>query len=47
MKVDLSSLTKAEHFNDANKQDTLLFINNVYPFIQAGSEVSALLGRKP
>ncbi len=47
MRVALSALTMAEHFRDENHQDVLLFIDNIYRFSQAGSEVSALLGRMP
>jgi F-type H+/Na+-transporting ATPase subunit beta len=47
MRVALTGLTMAEHFRDTNKQDVLLFIDNIFRFIQAGSEVSALLGRMP
>ena len=47
MRVALSALTMAEHFRDEEKQDVLLFIDNIYRFSQAGSEVSALLGRMP
>ena len=47
LRVALSSLTMAEHFRDELGQDVLLFIDNIYRFIQAGSEVSALLGRMP
>ncbi len=47
MRVALSGLTMAEHFRDTNKQDVLLFIDNIFRFTQAGSEVSALLGRMP
>jgi F-type H+-transporting ATPase subunit beta len=47
MRVGLSALTMAEHFRDVNKQDVLLFIDNIFRFVQAGSEVSALLGRMP
>ena len=47
MRVALSALTMAEHFRDQDKQDILLFIDNIYRFSQAGSEVSALLGRMP
>lgn len=47
MRVALSALTMAEHFRDVNKQDVLLFIDNIFRFVQAGSEVSALLGRMP
>ena len=45
MRVGLSALTMAEYFRDVNKQDVLLFIDNIFRFVQAGSEVSALLGR--
>jgi F-type H+-transporting ATPase subunit beta len=47
MRVGLTALTMAEHFRDINKQDVLLFIDNIFRFVQAGSEVSALLGRMP
>ncbi len=47
MRVALSGLTMAEHFRDNEKQDVLLFIDNIFRFVQAGSEVSALLGRMP
>jgi len=47
MRVGLSALTMAEYFRDVNKQDVLLFIDNIFRFTQAGSEVSALLGRMP
>lgn len=47
MRVGLSALTLAEYFRDVNKQDVLLFIDNIFRFVQAGSEVSALLGRMP
>lgn len=47
MRVGLSALTMAEHFRDEEHQDVLLFIDNIYRFTQAGSEVSALLGRMP
>lgn len=47
MRVGLSALTMAEHFRDVNKQDVLLFIDNIFRFVQAGAEVSALLGRMP
>ncbi|MEH2396944.1 F0F1 ATP synthase subunit beta [Nostoc sp.] len=47
MRVGLSGLTVAEYFRDVNKQDVLLFVDNIFRFIQAGSEVSALLGRMP
>jgi len=46
-RVALSALTVAEHFRDAEGQDVLLFIDNIFRFTQAGSEVSALLGRIP
>lgn len=46
-KVGLTALTIAEHFRDVKKQDVLLFIDNIFRFVQAGSEVSALLGRMP
>lgn len=46
-RVALSALTIAEHFRDVDKQDVLLFIDNIFRFTQAGSEVSALLGRIP
>ena len=46
-RVALSALTVAEHFRDAMRQDVLLFIDNIFRFTQAGSEVSALLGRIP
>ncbi len=46
-RVGLSALTVAEHFRDVEKQDVLLFIDNIFRFTQAGSEVSALLGRIP
>jgi F-type H+-transporting ATPase subunit beta len=46
-RVALSALTVAEHFRDEMKQDLLLFIDNIFRFTQAGSEVSALLGRIP
>jgi len=46
-RVSLSALTVAEHFRDAMHQDVLLFIDNIFRFTQAGSEVSALLGRIP
>src|SRR5205823_304327 len=46
-RVALSALTIAEHFRDAEGQDVLLFIDNIFRFTQAGSEVSALLGRIP
>ena len=47
MRVGLSGLTMAEYFRDVNNQDVLLFIDNIFRFTQAGSEVSALLGRMP
>ncbi len=47
MRVGLSGLTMAEYFRDKEGQDVLLFIDNIYRFTQAGSEVSALLGRMP
>ena len=47
MRVGLSGLTMAEYFRDEEKQDVLLFIDNIFRFTQAGSEVSALLGRMP
>jgi F-type H+-transporting ATPase subunit beta len=47
MRVGLTGLTMAEHFRDREKQDVLLFIDNIFRFTQAGSEVSALLGRMP
>ena len=47
MRVALSALTMAEYFRDVQGQDVLLFIDNIFRFIQAGSEVSALLGRMP
>ena len=47
MRVGLTSLTMAEYFRDVNNQDVLLFIDNIFRFVQAGSEVSALLGRMP
>jgi len=46
-RVGLSALTMAEHFRDVQKKDVLFFIDNIFRFIQAGSEVSALLGRMP
>lgn len=46
-RVALSGLTMAEHFRDASGKDTLLFMDNIFRFIQAGAEVSALLGRVP
>lgn len=47
MRVALTGLTMAEYFRDQENQDVLLFIDNIFRFIQAGSEVSALLGRMP
>ena len=47
MRVGLTALTMAEHFRDKEHQDVLLFIDNIFRFTQAGSEVSALLGRMP
>ncbi|TAL11782.1 MAG: F0F1 ATP synthase subunit beta [Nitrospirae bacterium] len=47
LRVALSGLTVAEYFRDVEKQDVLLFIDNIFRFTQAGSEVSALLGRMP
>lgn len=47
MRVALSALTMAEYFRDSLGQDVLLFVDNIFRFSQAGSEVSALLGRSP
>ncbi|MEQ1893963.1 MAG: F0F1 ATP synthase subunit beta, partial [Planctomycetota bacterium] len=47
LRVALSGLTMAEYFRDVKNQDVLLFVDNVFRFVQAGSEVSALLGRMP
>jgi len=47
LRVALTGLTMAEHFRDVEGQDVLLFIDNIFRFVQAGSEVSALLGRMP
>jgi F-type H+-transporting ATPase subunit beta len=47
MRVALSGLTMAEYFRDVQKRDVLLFIDNIFRFVQAGSEVSTLLGRMP
>src|SRR5699024_2453150 len=47
LRVALTGLTMAEHFRDIQGQDVLLFIDNIYRFTQAGSEISALLGRMP
>ena len=46
-RVALSALTMAEYFRDEERKDTLLFIDNIFRYIQAGAEVSALLGRMP
>src|SRR4029079_14174460 len=46
-RVGLTGLTMAEYFRDVEKKDVLLFIDNIFRFTQAGSEVSALLGRMP
>lgn len=46
-RVALTGLTIAEHFRDVEKQDVLFFVDNIFRFTQAGSEVSALLGRIP
>jgi len=46
-RVALTALTMAEYFRDVNKQDVLFFIDNIFRFVQAGAEVSALLGRMP
>src|ERR1700682_5669112 len=46
-RVGLTGLTMAEYFRDESGQDVLLFIDNIFRFVQAGSEVSALLGRMP
>lgn len=46
-RVGLSALTIAEHFRDEDGMDVLLFIDNIYRYVQAGSEVSTLLGRMP
>ena len=43
MRVGLTALTMAEYFRDVNNQDVLLFVDNIFRFVQAGSEVSALL----
>jgi F-type H+-transporting ATPase subunit beta len=45
MKVGLTALTMVEYFRDVNKQDVLLFIDNIFHFVQAGSEISAPLGK--
>jgi len=47
LRVGLTALTQAEYFRDVEGQDVLLFIDNIFRFVQAGSEVSALLGRMP
>jgi F-type H+/Na+-transporting ATPase subunit beta len=47
LRVGLSGLTMAEYFREVKKQDVLLFVDNIFRFVQAGSEVSALLGRMP
>ena len=47
LRIGLSALTIAEHFRDQERKDVLLFIDNIYRYIQAGSEVSTLLGRMP
>nr|AXH37900.1 ATP synthase CF1 beta subunit [Chlamydomonas sp. ICE-L] len=47
MRVALTALTMAEYFRDINKQDVLFFVDNIFRFVQAGAEVSALLGRVP
>ena len=47
MRFALTALTMAEYFRDKNKQDVLLFVDNIFRFVQAGSEVSTLLGRMP
>jgi F-type H+-transporting ATPase subunit beta len=47
LRVGLTGLTMAEHFRDEEHQDVLIFIDNIFRFVQAGSEVSALLGRMP
>src|SRR6185437_11247810 len=47
LRVGLTGLTMAEYFRDEGGQDVLLFIDNIFRFVQAGSEVSALLGRMP
>jgi F-type H+-transporting ATPase subunit beta len=47
LRVALTGLTMAEYFRDVKKQDVLLFVDNIFRFVQAGSEVSALLGRMP
>ena len=47
LRIALTGLTMAEYFRDTEGQDVLLFIDNIFRFVQAGSEVSALLGRMP
>ena len=47
MRIGLTALTMAEYFRDVNKQDVLLFVDNIYRYTLAGTEVSALLGRMP
>lgn len=47
LRVGLAGLTMAEYFRDCEKKDTLLFVDNIFRYVQAGSEVSALLGRMP
>jgi F-type H+-transporting ATPase subunit beta len=47
LRIGLSALTQAEYFRDEKGQDVLLFVDNIFRFVQAGSEVSALLGRMP
>jgi len=47
LRTPLTALTMAQHFRDASRQDVLLFIDNVYRYVQAGAEISALLGRVP
>lgn len=47
LRVGLTGLTMAEHFRDQQKKDVLLFVDNIFRFVQAGSEISALLGRMP
>ena len=47
LRVALSALTMAEYFRDVQNQDVLLFVDNIFRFVQAGSEVSTLLGRMP
>ena len=47
MRVALTGLTMAEYFRDVQHRDVLLFLDNIFSFVQAGSEVSTLLGRMP